>query len=82
MIGFCKLHYFENPDYINGKIDKVDMMAYNVRKDEYLCGAEGRNFEERKVETEEEETFSIREYLGEKINKIWRYFSRYDTELF
>lgn len=55
MVGFCKFHYFENPDYINGKVNKVDMMAYKVREDEDLCGHGGKDFKEREeVEGEEE----------------------------
>lgn len=67
-LGLCKFHYFERPDYINGRIKKVDMSAFRAREDEDYCGVEGKNFEELVVV--EEETFSIRKYLKEKVIKF------------
>ena len=76
----CKFHTFDRPDYINGYIEKVEMIAYNVREDENRCGAEGKNFEQREVPVEVPRV-STRTQLKNLINSVWKYFSRYDAEL-
>ena len=66
VIPFCKFHTFERPDYINGRINKIDMIAFDAREKEKFCGREGKNFEMKEF-VEEEETFSVRKYLKENI---------------
>jgi len=76
----CRFHTFERPDYINGYINKIDMIASQVREDENRCGFRGKNFEQREVPVEVPEV-STRTRLKRLINSVWRYFSRYDAEL-
>jgi hypothetical protein len=59
--GFCKFHTFSRPDYINGNIDKIDMIAYEAREQKDRCGPEGKDFVQR--EEQETEVFSFRKWL-------------------
>ena len=81
VIPFCKFHTFERPDYINGHINKIDMIAFDAREKEKYCGREGKNFEMKEFVEEEEETFTTGKKLKNLINSVWKYFSRYDAEL-
>ena len=76
----CKFHTFERPDYIEGRVVKIDMLAFDARKDENRCGFKGKNFEQREVPVEVPRV-STRTRLKRLINAVWRYFSRYDAEL-
>lgn len=67
----CKFHYFEKPDYINGYMEKIEMIAPEVRKNEDLCGHEGKNFEP--IEVIEEEPFSYRKCLKEFFTGGWMF---------
>ena len=62
----CKFHYFETPDYVSGVVYKINRFCPDTRKNQDLCGHEGKNFEMKEF-VEEEETFSVRKYLKEKI---------------
>lgn len=61
LIGFCKHHTFSRPDYINGKINKIDMIAFQAREQKDRCGPEGKDFEQR--EERGDKAFSYREWL-------------------
>lgn len=57
---FCEFHYIEKPDYVNGHIDKLALFCSDARKDENLCGQEGRNFlKNENYEEKEEVTFGL-----------------------
>jgi len=45
----CKFHYFEDPNYITGTINKVELLCYYAREKERYCGHKGRNFKQRQV---------------------------------
>lgn len=48
-----KFHTFDRPDYINGRIDKIEMLAHEARDPEFnRCGPEGKNFEPREIPVE------------------------------
>ncbi len=68
----CKFHYFERPDYINGRTEKIDMIAFQAREHEDRCGDEGKNFEQREV-VEEEEDISFWEYFKGFFTKSWMF---------
>jgi hypothetical protein len=61
-IGFCKFHTFSRPDYINGKINNIHMIAFQAREQEDRCGPEGKDFVQREEE-EKNEPFSYRKWL-------------------
>jgi hypothetical protein len=71
-IPCCKIHYFEEPDYINGIMDKIEMIAINARENEKRCGPEGKDFEQREV-VEEEETFSYRKWIKGFFTDPWMF---------
>ena len=83
VIPLCKFHTFERPDYINGRINKIDMIAFDAREKEKYCGREGKNFEQREVPVDPVEVprVSTGTRLKRLINGVWKYFSRYDVEL-
>jgi len=58
----CKFHYFETPDYVSGVVYKINRFCPDTRKNQDLCGHEGRDFEQREV-VEEQETFSYRKWI-------------------
>lgn len=67
----CKFHYFERPDYINGRAEKIDMIAFQAREQEDRCGSEGRDFVQR--EEEEDEPFSYRKWLKRFFTTNWMF---------
>jgi hypothetical protein len=67
VIPLCEFHTFERPDYINGHINKIDMIAFDAREKEKYCGREGKNFEMKEF-VEEEKDISF-----------WEYFKRFFT---
>jgi hypothetical protein len=68
MFSTCTLYQYqyETLDYFNGKVTKHNSLAFAMRESKDHCGREGKNFEMGEF-VEEEETFSIRQYLKEKI---------------
>jgi hypothetical protein len=66
MFSTCALYRYENVDYFNGKVTKHNSLALAMRLRKDHCGREGKNFEMKEF-VEEEETFSIRQYLKEKV---------------
>ena len=72
VIGFCGFHTLSRPDYINGTINKIDMVAFEARKQKDLCGPEGRDFVQREEE-EKKETFSYRKWLKAFFSTVERY---------
>ena len=66
MFSTCALYRYENIDDFNGEVTKHNSLAFAMRDSEDHCGREGKNFEMREF-VEEEETFSIGQYLKEKI---------------
>jgi hypothetical protein len=62
----CDRSYYETVDYFNGKVTRHDALALSCREKEELCGREGKDFEMKEF-VEEEENFSVRQYLKEKI---------------
>lgn len=69
----CKLHYVEKVDYINGTVEKLSMICYDVRSDESLCGREGKDFQLNDEYVEQEETLSF---------GLWSEFKKVMKELF
>jgi hypothetical protein len=66
MFSTCALYQYEEVDYFNGKVMEYNCLALAMRDKEDRCGREGKNFEMKEF-VEEEETFSVRKYLKEKI---------------
>ena len=66
MFSTCDRYHYETVDYLNGTVQKQNSLAFTVRVKEEFCGREGKNFEMKEF-VEEEETFSVRQYLKEKI---------------
>jgi predicted RNA-binding protein YlqC (UPF0109 family) len=66
MFSTCDRYHYETVDYFNGKVTKYNSLALAMRDKEKFCGREGKNFEMKEF-VEEEETFSVRKYLKEKI---------------
>lgn len=66
MFSTCALYEYETVDYFNGKVTKENFLVASVRPDERFCGKDGKNFEMKEF-VEEEETFSVRQYLKEKV---------------
>jgi len=66
MFSTCDRYYYETVDYLNGTVTRNNSLALAVRDKEEFCGREGKNFEMKEF-VEEEETFSVRQYLKEKI---------------
>ena len=69
----CKFHTFERPDYINGRVHKIEMIAVEAREQENRCGVEGKNFEQKEVVEEEEEYMSFWEYFKGFFTKNWMF---------
>jgi hypothetical protein len=67
MFSTCALYHYETVDYLNGTVNRHNSIAFGIRDKEDLCGHEGKNFEMKEFVEEEEKTFSIRQYLKEKI---------------
>jgi hypothetical protein len=66
MFSTCDRYHYETVNYLNGTVEKHNSLAFGMRDIEDLCGREGKNFEMKEF-VEEEETFSVRQYLKEKI---------------
>jgi hypothetical protein len=66
MFSTCDRYHYETVDYLNGTVKRENSIAFAMRDKEDFCGREGKNFEMKEF-VEEEETFSIRQYLKEKI---------------
>jgi hypothetical protein len=66
MFSTCALYKYEERDYFNGKVTEYNSLAFAMRDSEDHCGRDGKYFEQREV-VEEEETFSVRQYLKEKV---------------
>ena len=66
MFCTCALYHYETVDYLNGTVNRYNSLAFAMRDKEKSCGREGKNFEMKEF-VEEEETFSVRKYLKEKI---------------
>jgi hypothetical protein len=66
MFSTCDLYHYETVNYLNGTVQKHNSIAFGMRDIEDFCGREGKNFEMKEF-VEEEETFSVRQYLKEKI---------------
>ena len=61
----CKFHYFEEPDYIRGVINKVNLCCVTARDKDKYCGRGGRNFKQRQVVVEEKkESFLMKSLKG------------------
>lgn len=71
-IGLCGYHTFSRPDYINGEINKIDMLAFEARENKNRCGPEGRDFVQREEE-EKEETFSYRKWIKGFFTTNWMF---------
>jgi hypothetical protein len=66
MFSTCALYEYETVDYFNGKVTKYNALALAMRDKEDRCGRDGKDFEMKEF-VEEEETFSVRQYLKEKV---------------
>ena len=67
MFSTCDLYHYETEvDYLNGTVKRENSLAFVVRDKEEFCGREGKYFEMKEF-VEEEETFSVKKYLKEKI---------------
>ena len=79
----CALYQYEIINYLNGTVTKQNFLAESVRGDERFCGKDGKNFEQREVPVDPVEVprVSAGTRLKRLINGVWKYFSRYDTEL-
>ena len=55
----CKFHYFEEPNYITGVINKVSLYCDDAREREKYCGHEGKNFKQRQIVVEEKKESSL-----------------------
>ena len=66
MFSTCALYHYETVDFLNGTVQKHNSLAFAMRDIENSCGIMGKDFEMKEF-VEEEETFSIRKYLKEKI---------------
>ena len=66
MFSTCDRYHYETVDYLNGTVKRENSIAFAMRDKEDFCGREGKNFEMKEF-VEEEETFSVRQYLKEKI---------------
>ena len=51
----CKFHYFETPDYVSGVVYKINRFCTDTRKNQDLCGHEGKNFKQREIPFEVKE---------------------------
>ncbi len=67
MFSTCALYQYENVDYFNGTVTKHNALALAMRDKEEYCGREGKHFEQK--EFVEEETFSFRQYIKQKLFK-------------
>ena len=69
MFSTCALYQYqyETLDYFNGKVTKYNSLALAMRESKNHCGRDGKDFEMKEFVEEEEKTFSIRQYLKEKI---------------
>ena len=72
-IGFCGYHTSSRPDYINGTIKKIDMIAFEAREQKERCGPEGKDFVQREKEEEKKETFSYRKWLKGFFTTNWMF---------
>lgn len=69
---FCKFHYVEKPDYMNGQINKLALFCSDARKDENLCGQEGRNFVKNENYKEDDEvTFGLWYHFKQMIKELF-----------
>jgi hypothetical protein len=66
MFSTCALYHYETVDFLNGTVQKHNSLAFAMRDSENACGRMGKDFEMKEF-VEEEETFSVRKYLKEKI---------------
>ena len=66
MFSTCDRYHYETVDFLNGTVHKHNSLAFAMRDSENACGRMGKNFEMKEF-VEEEETFSVRKYLKEKI---------------
>ena len=66
MFSTCDRYHYETVDYLNGTVNRHNSIAFAMRDSENACGRMGKNFEMKEF-VEEEETFSVRKYLKEKI---------------
>jgi hypothetical protein len=66
MFSTCDRYYYETVDYLNGTVKRHNSIVFVVRDKEEFCGREGKDFEMKEF-VEEEKTFSVRQYLKEKI---------------
>lgn len=62
----CALYFYETVDYFNGEVMQHNSLAIAMREDDNFCGREGKKFIQKEF-VEEKETFSVRQYLKEKI---------------
>jgi hypothetical protein len=67
MFSTCALYQYENVDYFNGTVTKHNALALAMRDKEQYCGREGKNFEQKQYV--EEEIFSFRQYIKQKLFK-------------
>ena len=67
----CQKHYVEELDYIKGIVYAVDMICIEVRKDESLCGRNGKDFEQREDPIEDD-----------KPKSTWWHFKQMIKEFF
>ena len=66
MFSTCALYKYEQLDYFNGKVSEYNCLALAMRDSENACGRDGKDFEQKEF-VEEEKTFSVKQYLKEKI---------------
>lgn len=67
----CEKHHVENLDYIKGVVYALDTICIDTRKDEALCGRDGKDFVPRTEPLEEDEPKST-----------WWHFKQMLKELF
>jgi len=67
MFSTCALYQYEEVDYFNGKVMEYNCLALAMRDSENSCGRDGKDFEMKEFVEEKEETFSVRQYLKEKV---------------